>query len=565
MAVNGTDAFILSQLQAAPVVKLAEQLQKKIFSSFYKLCSVDKLLNKTERVFKSQTSIERILAIIASLQQIFVSAQDELDEAKKRLLKEKFSIERSKIETLLNNLPFAHDEEKILRDAILENIKLLNKEIIVFTRFDDQRVSYATDLIKKEGGVNPGCTITNVEGTRFTIKQGNTVGHTLSEVFSSMALAGIVQTFDTDKSLTLIANAFLVIKELDDSEKCGSIEYRCRSALYAASQWSSDKVSFKACELFGLKNRITAAGTRQIEDFEDLRELNAACDLGLETITMPTALIVDFDFHTENFLLKINDKSVKNIHKDQVNFHIKLLEQEMKKTNGLTREARMTNLKGIITTLKDLGARVFFHKIDHDNGFYRYTDPVRKVNLLTHRTSPLHRVGTTFKTQPTLHITEVTGGTKEGMDQLFLSDHGVEKLLKINLDVQQSIVSKTSEDFFKLVHEKSIVIGSKDNEKQCITVEFYLLNEFLYHIAEVSIPTPNEVSDVDISKIKKSILEKLELGTKFKVKDLYEQVYERLLEKEKINTLSAKQLELKLFLIGQDYLRTKERTPSVSL
>jgi len=165
-------------------------------------------------------------------------------------------------------------------------------------------------LLKKEGGINPGYTITNGQGVRFTIKQGNTVGHTLSEVFSSMVLTEIVQTFDiSDKSLALIAKSFLVVKE--SADKSDSIESRCRTTLYAASQWSNDKISFKACELFGLKNRLKAAGTRQIEDFEDLRELNTACNLGLETITIPTALIVDFDFHTENFLLKINDRHVK--------------------------------------------------------------------------------------------------------------------------------------------------------------------------------------------------------------------------------------------------------------
>lgn len=561
MSVNGTDIFILHQLKAMPVPKFSEQLQKKIFSSFYKLCSVDKLLHKTKKIFKSQESIERILVIIASLQQIFVSAQDELDETKKRLLKEKFSIERNKIEAIFNSLFFSNDEEKLLRDSILENIKLLNKEIVVVTTFDDQRVFAATDFVKKEGGINPGYTITNPEGTRFTIKQGNTLGHTLSEVFSSMVLSEIVKLFDTGKSLTLIANAFLVVKALDDSEKCGSIEYRCRTALYASSQWSQDSASFKACEIFGLKNRVIAAGTRKAEDFEDLRAINAACDLGLETIVIPTSLVVDFDLHTENYLLKINDSLVKDEHKDQVKFHIQLLEQEMKKTTNVSRAARVMYLKGIITILKELGSHIYFQKIDHDNGFYRYADPVRRVDFSTHRTSPLYRTGT----QPTLHITEITGGTKEGFDQLMLSDKGIERLLKINLDVQQAIVSKVSGSFFKLIYEKSMVIADKGNEQQRISAEFYLLNEFLYHIAEINIPTPKEVNDNDITNIKKSISEKLELGTKLKVKDLYEQVYERLLEKEKINTLTAKQLELKSCLVEQDYLRTKARTSSVSL
>jgi hypothetical protein len=163
-----------------------------------------------------------------------------------------------------------------------------------------------------------------------------------------------------------------------------------------------------------------------------------------------------------------------------------------------------------------------------------------------------------FKTQPTLHITEVTGGTKEGIDQLFLSDHGVERLLKIRFDEQQSIVAETLEVFFKRIHEKSILIAGK----QCSRAEFYLLNEFYYHIAELNMLTPKEVSDIDLNKIKKSISDKLELGTKFKVKDLFEQVYDRLLEKKKTNTLNAKQNELIAFLEEQNSATTfKEKSP----
>ncbi len=552
MTASSADTLILRQLNAIPVTTLIEQLQRKIFSNFYKLCSIDTCLNKSIRVFKNQISIENMLEAIVSLQKIFVSAYDELDEAKKRSLKEMFSIERKKIEDVLNQLSIENEEERVLRDNVIENITLLGKQIIVATSFDDQRVCKAVDFIKK-GGVNPGYTMTNQEGTKFTIKQGNTVGHTLSEAFSSMVLNEIVKSFGVaNPSLKLIANAFLIVKELGENDKSASIETRCNMALFAASQWSSDRASFEACQLFGLKKRIKAAGTRQVEDFKDLRELNAACDLGLETIIMPSALIVDFDLHTENFMLKINDEAVKNMHhKEQIKVHIELLQREMSKSNGVTREARITYLKGIITTLKDLGARVFFHKIDHDNGFYRYVDPARKVDFLTHRTSPIHRVGTLFKSQPTLHITELTGGTKEGMDQLLLSDKGIDKLLKINFEVQLAIMSKVSDEFFKILREKSIAIAGKDNKKQCNAAEFYLLNEFYHHIKEKRMPMPSDVSDDDIYILRSTILTQLELGAKLKVSDLHEQVYNRLLEKDKTGTLSAKQIELKTFLEEQ--------------
>ena len=84
--------------------------------------------------------------------------------------------------------------------------------------------------------------------------------------------------------------------------------------MYAASQWSSDKLSFDACRLFGLKKRVKAAGTRLSDDFDDLRELNAVCDLGLEKIFIPTSFIADFDLHTENFqLILLGNSRVKSL------------------------------------------------------------------------------------------------------------------------------------------------------------------------------------------------------------------------------------------------------------
>src|SRR6185437_1434541 len=135
MPVDYADTFVFNQLKAKLVMKLAEQLQMHIFTNFYKLCTIDKSLNKSMKVFKNFESTERILVIIVSLQKIFVRAQEELDENKKSLLKEKYLIERIKIENILNKLQFQNNEEKKLRDNILENIKLLYKQIIVSTLF----------------------------------------------------------------------------------------------------------------------------------------------------------------------------------------------------------------------------------------------------------------------------------------------------------------------------------------------------------------------------------------------------------------------------------------------
>jgi len=40
-------------------------------------------------------------------------------------------------------------KKKKLCDNIIKNIKLLNKQIIVSTLFDDKRICYATEIIKK--------------------------------------------------------------------------------------------------------------------------------------------------------------------------------------------------------------------------------------------------------------------------------------------------------------------------------------------------------------------------------------------------------------------------------
>ncbi len=431
------------------------------------------------------------------------------------------------------------------------NNNFLPKPLTTAVAFDDERVNHATKCIRKEDGINPGYQITTTIGT-FTIKQGSTVGNTLSEVFSAMVLNKIVHIIDDvhDNSRTRVANAFLVVKNRETTNI--SIEDNCKTRLYAASCWSSDKVSFKACQLFGLKTRVKAAGTRQADDFKDLLELNKTCDLGLEMITIPTALIADFDMHTENFMLKINDQNIKDKDKKmQFDGHIKIFEQYMNKMPDITRQERLTYLKGIIDILKKLGANVFFHKIDHDSGFYRYADPKRKVDFLTHRTSPVHRIGIFFKTQPTLHLTEITGGTKEGMDQLWLSDKSIERLLKVDLDHELAIVLQTAGEFFEVIREKSQVLAGENHN----AAEFYLLNEFYYHIKEESIPMPEHIGMSDLDAMKHLILEQLKLGTQLKVKDIHEQIYNRLLEKERMKeTLTEKQMQLKVFLEKQNYL-----------
>lgn len=521
------------------------------------ILTMDQLFHSPFLKKQDKETMEKIIKDIAILQNTLKEAnRAETEILKKQVLKERKSIKKS-----LNTLSLFNNEEMKFRTTIIENLKKLEGQVKFTTEFDDDRIHQAKKSVKKETGANPGYTVTNAENTRFTVKQGSTVGNTLSEVFSSMVLSEIIQASGTeDTSQVMIANAFLVVKNLEDKDKGATLEERCKKRLYAASQWSNDRASFEACQLLGFKKRKKGAGTRQVQEFEDLRQLNAACNLGLEKIVIPTALIADFDLHAENFMLKINDLKVKEEHKKQVSVHLDLLKELMENTSGLSRKFRMDSLIVNIKVLKELGVNVFFHKIDHDSGFYRYADPRRVVDFLTHRTSPIHREGMFFKTQPTLHLTEMTGGTKEGMDQLLLSKDGIERLVNISLDKELDIVSRTAGKFFQMIHEKSEVLegaAGTNNVKQR-SAEFYLLNEFYHHIKEKRMPTPKVVTELDIAKLKTEILQQLKLGTKLKVTDLHSQVYKRLLEKEnKKEALTGNQLRLRKFLEteGKDYLK----------
>lgn len=562
---------IISDINSLPIPEYVnKQLRKELIDNIVSLKNNIDIKYLQEKIF---IDYDNLLKKVPNKKDVLKKIYDDLvilnkvssefrfkNEIEKMFLKEKIHDQINKIEQLLSALKFENNDERKPSENLLDDIKQLNKKLIVETRFSEPFVNKAMEFAKKEGGVNQGCNITNVEGVRFTIKQGSTVGNTLAEVFSSMVLDGIVKALIQDvKSETpvhrqLIAKAFLVTKNPESKDKDLSIEDRCMTRLYAASQWSKVKASFDACQLFGLEKRIKAAGTRQVEDFEDLRDLNAACDLGLEFIALPPVLIADFDMHTENYKLQISDEKVPSVRQDDFDAHLSLFRQELLKTQHVSRKERVMYLIGIISILKAFGADLYFHKIDHDSGFLRYADPERKVELLTHRTSPIHFSGGIFKLQPTLHITEITGGTKEGLDQLFLSEVSIEGLLNINYDTELKIVLKAANEFFDIIREKSLAIVSKDIQNGFAT-EFYLLNELYYHLKEERRPIPSSVDLLDILKMREEIIFQLKLGTQFKVQDLHIQLYQRLLEKDEENILSDKEKVLKSFLEKQEYIK----------
>jgi hypothetical protein len=550
-------AILTKRLTSDPAKKLSSDL----FSTYSKLStlSFNKKLSRKDR-----ETMDALRKAIVNLQKTVNQAQSDKTPA----LKKQFLAEKKSIEKLLNALPLEDKSRGRLRTKIKEDLKELDKCVTVITPFDDSRVHEATAFTKKKGGANPGYTITNRSKTRFTVKQGSTVGNTLSEVFSSMVLSKITRSDNAEnESQTLIAHAFLVVKASENKDqKATTIEERCKESLYAASQWSSDQASFEACQLFGFKKRKKAAGTRQAEYFNELRQLNESYNLGLEKIIIPTALIADFDLHTENFMLKVNRGKVQDKDLEDFNRKVSYLKERMKATYPDT-QSRIQAIGQAIKELQDLGASVYFHKIDHDSGFYRYADPERKVDFSTHRTAPVHLEGMKPKTQPTLHVTEITGGTKEGLDQLLLSDTGIDQLLGVTVQKESKIVLQTADEFMGMIHEKAAKIGApKDEDKRA--AEFYFLNEFYHHISSKKIKAKSTVvSTDDINEIKKEIRKDLVHGTYLKVKDLHEQVYQRLLEKEneekkrekkekkeeKKNPLNEKQLRLKSYLEEQHY------------
>lgn len=371
---------------------------------------------------------------------------------------------------------------------------------------------------------------------------------------------------------TVIAPAFLVIKknqEPTDAKIAGvikdkspaEIETQIKQQIFVASEWSRDAYSLEACKLYGLEKRIRGAGSRLKSMFDMLRKLNKDCDLGLEAVALSAVFDADFDLHTENFMLKFNTSAVseenKKLTQDNLEAfklliaaRIKIYKKEsadieLKKFNELTSatvtaenlvndDSYYTILKNCILTLKEQNVEVYFHKIDHDSGFYRYDDAKRKVDFMTHMTAPVHITPDhKIKTQPTLHITELTGATKEGMDELLLTDKAIEIVMKNDIIKQMETLSHVNQEFFAEIHAKAQQLENLNaNDKN--NAELSLLNAFYYHITERNLvyPIQKKTIDAKITHAQKQIERALSRGAVYKMNDLHEQLYKRVIEIE---------------------------------
>lgn len=353
------------------------------------------------------------------------------------------------------------------------------------------------DKRESSGGANPGFRETR-QGEIRTIKQGSTQGNTLAEYASYLRLERLRQT--TENTHQTIAKAELRPTITTDAENFVK-------NLYVDSVWSSDFGSLEASKLFGFATRPKGAGTRYPEMFKRLRELNAECQLGLEDVLFSAITTADFDLHTDNFMLKmdvtgITDDLQKAEAMDLIESFKKFIDSRRSRlfhAKNFT-EAYLNKLVSKIKEMQGKGVNLYFHKIDHDSGFYRYCDLDRRIDLKSHRSSPfaskkrtpLKNSGIFLQTQPTQHIGELlTGGDPVNSEQLLLSERA-KKIIRTNTIINQEKDTQLALwEFFDSTHEKAQLIECKEKkgdvlEQEQLRAELMLLREFHSHVTHQS-------------------------------------------------------------------------------
>jgi hypothetical protein len=472
-----------------------------------------------------------------------------------------------------NLLPLMKDEQRIQKT--IGNITPINKNSPDFNT--------VISVIDKTGGVNPGFHMTilqkNAIPQTYTLKHAKT-GNTIAEYFTAFVnrhMIGIedslpnkeqVKTKNILPSKKVIAPAYLIFR--NDDIKSASPKNFCKQ-LWVASEWSQDAFSFEACKLFGFTKRMYFAGTFKRDLFENLQMLNLHCNLGLENVVIAATYSCDFDLHLENFRLNFNNAFVSKTHaaearnlfaefQDLITFRC----LQIKKDGSAERkgtEKHFLTLVHLIESLKKLGVKVYFHKIDHDNGFFRYSDSKRVVDFSSHYSSPFY-----FKDffevcmQPTLHITELTGTTGAGLDKLFLSNQAMVILRANPLKIYIQIILKALNELFEDLTLACNRQSHLSNDQKLEMLHGYLL-KFHEHITGSSNVSLNNVLNCPgyetaslkdkIEIIKKSLMTELHYGCLLKINDLQGQLYQRLLVKESKNEITSKQRTFKEFLHQQ--------------
>jgi hypothetical protein len=387
--------------------------------------------------------------------------------------------------------------------------------------------------------------------TKYTVKKGHTIGNTLAEIAAQIRLNKIREAnplyhsiedkkeADDNKDDDVKYSADE--KEIKDIKPIQDITTNSRYAksffvtqvefagqtyataesfiknLYAASRWQPNVAyAVNACKLFGFKKRPKpAAATFHPELFEDLRELNERCELGLDEVFHATALTADLDFHTDNYLLNFDISMLEGEQKERAAQLIKQFDalfhkEGSKKVKPINnRKNHLDAMVDIIESIKKLeeGNKrpvIYFHKIDHDSGLYRFCDNKREVSLRDHGTSmtSLQFVGGRphLRMQPTNHLAELLVG--KASDSFILSGSSIDAVMANSIPQQVNDSQYAMDIFFNTIQQQCQM--SVHNEYEKARAELILLKHFQQHIvsgSHVSI----EVSKPPLIELKKQI------------------------------------------------------------
>ncbi len=176
------------------------------------------------------------------------------------------------------------------------------------------------------------------------------------------------------------------------------------AAVYVSSEYNphSSKDPLMGFKLVGHKNRPKMAKTLHTRDLiTPLENLDKEYDLGLENILASAWLQGDKDIHSGNFVLIIDDSGVNAEYQNSFEVLASYYRNEIK--NPSKKPAHFV----FISALRDIGAKVYFEKIDHGYGFYHtnYYKNRTPLNFLN-RVEPFFRDILHGRARPTDHFTE---------------------------------------------------------------------------------------------------------------------------------------------------------------
>lgn len=202
-----------------------------------------------------------------------------------------------------------------------------------------------------------------------------------------------------------------------------SVETEDGYEYYVTSEYESNCLipPIDGFQLF-FKERPKFAGSKhQLDLIKPLEQLDEMFSLGLTDILASTKLQNDEDSHSGNFILIINkgDISEENLqrakdlaarYRDEINQLIQSKSHWRANKKEITQKL-INKHTGYIRLLKELGAEVYFQKIDHGYSFYHIA--YEKPRLIrSNHSRPMLRSVTNLSARPTDHFLEYTKTTQ---------------------------------------------------------------------------------------------------------------------------------------------------------